>query len=60
MEHIQLSEYADVLTFKEFMQVLKIGRTKAYELLQKQIIKSVKIGSNYRIPKTEIIKYIYS
>ena len=64
MEKLQIKEteilknFDDVLTFKEFRQVLKIGRNKAYELLQNNIISSIRIGNSYRIPKVNIIKYI--
>ena len=64
MEKLQIKEieilknFDDVLTFKEFRQVLKIGRNKAYELLQKNIVSSIRIGNSYRIPKVNIIKYL--
>lgn len=64
MEKLQIKEieilknFDDVLTFKEFRQVLKIGRNKAYELLQNNIISSIRIGNSYRIPKVNIIKYL--
>ncbi len=64
MEKLQIKEieilknFDDVLTFKEFRQVLKIGRNKAYELLQNNIVSSIRIGNSYRIPKVNIIKYL--
>lgn len=53
-----LSKYDDVLTFKEFQQVIKFGRNKCYELLNNGTIKSLKIGRDFRIPKINIIKFI--
>lgn len=53
-----LKDFDDVLTFKEFQQVLKIGRNKAYELLQNNIIPSIRIGNSYRIPKINVINYL--
>lgn len=50
-ENEALKDYGDILTFQELKKVLKIGRTKTYELLQNNSIKSIKIGTNYRIPK---------
>lgn len=64
MEKLQIKEieilknFDDVLTFKEFRQVLKIGRNKAYELLQNNIISSIRIGKSYRIPKINVINYL--
>ncbi len=53
-----LKDFDDVLTFVEFRQALKIGRNKAYELLQNNIIPSIRIGKSYRIPKINVINYL--
>lgn len=64
MEKLEIKEteilrnFDDVLTSVEFRQVLKIGRNKAYELLQNNIIPSIKIGKSYRIPKINVINYL--
>lgn len=64
MENLQinkieiLKDFDDILTFKELRQVLKIGRNKAYELLQNNIISSIRIGKSYRIPKINVINYL--
>ncbi|MFJ1105223.1 helix-turn-helix domain-containing protein (plasmid) [Bacillus sp. PGP15] len=36
----------------------KLGRNKAYELLQSGKIKSFKVGKSYRIPKICIQNYV--
>ncbi len=51
-------DYADVVTPKEMCAMLNIGKRKAYELLQQNIIPSRKIGTIYRIPKQSIIDFI--
>ena len=57
--HIELlNKYDDVLTVEELKQVLKIGRNKAYELVNTQVIKSIKVGTHYRIPKISIVNYL--
>lgn len=53
-----LEAYSDVLTFKEFQQVMKFGRNKCYELLNNGTIKSLKIGRDFRIPKVNVIKFL--
>lgn len=58
-ENETLKDYGDILTFQELKKVLKIGRTKTYQLLQNNSIKSIKIGTNYRIPKQCVIDYLY-
>lgn len=54
-----LEDYGDILLFSDIKKILKIGKNKAYELLKNNDIQSFKIGNSYRIPKTEVIKYIY-
>lgn len=54
-----LKDYEDILTFKELQEVLKIGRSKTYQLLQSETIKSIRIGTEYRIPKPYVINYLY-
>ena len=54
-----LKDYGDILTVKELKKVLKEGRTKTYQLLQDKSIKSIRIGTNYRIPKKCVIDYLY-
>ena len=52
-------EYPDILTVKDVMRALDIGRNKAYDMLKSNQIKSIKIGSNYRIPKAKLIEFVY-
>ena len=54
-----LKDYADVLTFNELQSVLKLGRTKTYQLLQDGIIPSVRLETRYRILKHNVINYLY-
>lgn len=53
-----LENYSDVLTFKEFKEVMKFGRNKCYQILNDGTIKSLKIGRDFRIPKANIIKFL--
>jgi excisionase family DNA binding protein len=43
---------------EELADMLHIGKNKAYELLNTEKIKSIKIGRIHKIPKINIIKYI--
>ena len=47
-----------VLTTKELMQKLKIGKNTAYELLQTKQIRAIKVGAEYRIPIEEVEAFI--
>ena len=42
-------EYPDILTVKDVMRALDIGRNKAYDMLKSNQIKSIKIGSKNKI-----------
>ena len=37
---------------------LNIGRNKAYELINSGVIKSLKVGNQYRIPKQAFINFL--
>ena len=50
--------YPDIITIKQLMEMLKIGRSTAYNLLQNKSIKHIKYGKKYIIPKTAVINYI--
>lgn len=50
--------YDDVVPIEDLMEMLDIGRNKAYELLKSGQIKSFKVGKSYRIPKMCIQNYV--
>ena len=47
-----------LLTPEETAQALNISRTKVFELLQGQALKSVKIGKSRRIPTEALLEYV--
>ena len=53
------SSYPDVVNFTQMKEMLgNIGSTLAYKLLRENLIKSIKIGRAYKIPKNNIIEYL--
>ncbi len=56
--NMMFKDYPDIVGVKELQQMLGIKRTKAYELLKNGIIKSIKIGKDYKISKFNIIAYV--
>lgn len=52
------SDYPDVVTVEQLMKMLQIGQVLAYRLVKKGIIKSRKVGREYKIPKTAVIDYL--
>lgn len=51
-------KYDDILTVNEVMEVMKIGKNLAYEMLKRGDIKAIRIKNCWRIPKTSLINYI--
>ncbi len=47
-----------VLNVEDIADTLAIGRNKAYALVNTGIIKALKIGQHYRVPRDEFIDFI--
>lgn len=52
------TNYPDVLTLSDLSQLLNISSKLAVKLLKENKIYSVKIGREYRIPKSSVMAYI--
>ena len=52
------TEYPDIVTPKQLMQMLHIGRNKAFKLLNTDEIPSIRIGKSHKIPKIYVIEYL--
>ena len=52
-------DYPDVVTIDQLQKMLNIGRNSAYELLKNNVIKSVRVGKRYIIPKVYVIAYLF-
>ena len=50
----------DVITVKEFMDMLAIGRNTAYRLIREGKVKSFLLGNSYKILRESVKEYIYS
>lgn len=53
-----LEKYNDVLTVHDVQAILCIGKTKAYELLGKNIIKHIRVGKKILIPKQNVVDFL--
>lgn len=53
-------DYPDVITIDDLQSMLHIGRNTAYKMLQDNIIKTLKIGKKYIIPKTSVVNFVTS
>ena len=50
--------YPDVVTVEQLAEMLNIGKSSAYALLQNNQIHHVKVGKKYIIPKTAVLDFI--
>lgn len=48
----------EILTREEVMEVLKIGRSTFYKLLQDGTLKGFKEGNRYKVPVESIEEYV--
>lgn len=48
----------EILTREEVMEVLKIGRSTFYKLLQTGELKGFKEGNRYKVPAESVEKYV--
>lgn len=52
------SKYTELLTIDELCELLMIGRTTAYKLLQSHELSAFKIGRVWKISKASVEAYI--
>lgn len=47
-----------ILRIEDLMNVLDIGRNTAYELVRSGRVQSIRVGSQIRIPKHAVLKFL--
>lgn len=52
------ADYPDVVRIDDIQSMLQIGRNSVYTLLKQGLIKSIKIGKKYIIPKSAVIDFV--
>ena len=57
-DNILFNEYPDVVTVDDLQKMLKIGRNSAYDILKAGLIKTIKVGKRYIIPKQSVINFL--
>ena len=57
-ETVMFAEYGDIVSVDDIM--LHIGRSAVYSLLQNGVIRTVKVGRKYIIPKQSVTDFINS
>jgi excisionase family DNA binding protein len=53
-----LDDYNDILLPEDLQEILQVGRNTIYAYLKLGVIKSIKIGKKYRIPKKCLIEFL--
>lgn len=54
-----LNATPDVLTLKEMMKVLRIGKNTALKLIHENIIEGHKVGGKWLVFKEDVEEYIF-
>ena len=63
MEGNVMKEYnmaSEILTRDEVMEMLKIGRSTFYKLIQEGRLKGFKEGNRYKVPLSSVEEYVKS
>lgn len=50
---------SSILTVKEVAEILRISQSKAYELLGRDVIPHLRLGTRYVIPKDSFMAWIH-
>ena len=60
METKMFDTYPEIMTVSQVSEALYIGRNSAYNLIHRNAIGHLRIGTSIRVPKACLIKYIAS
>ena len=55
---MMFTPYPDLVDITQLKEMLRIGITLAYRLVRNKTIKALKVGSQYKIPKRNVIAYL--
>ena len=53
-----LKEYPEVLSVQEVAKILRIGKNKAYTLVNTRVLSSIKMGGKIIVPKMRLIQFL--
>lgn len=54
-----LKEYPEVLSVQEVAKILRIGKNKAYTLVNTKALPSIKMGGKIIVPKMCLIQFLF-
>lgn len=56
--HENMEDYPIMLTAEDLKEILKVSKTKAYELMELKSFPLIKIGRNKRVLKQEFFQWL--
>lgn len=56
--HMMFTSYPDLVNINQLQDMLGIGPNLAYKLVKQNDVQSIKVGREYKIPKSSIILYL--
>lgn len=58
MSKEMFTEYDEILSIEDVMEILHIGKNSVYSLLKSNEIRNIKVGKRYIVPKQSVINFI--
>lgn len=58
MSKEMFTEYDDILSIEDVMEILHIGKNSVYSLLKSNEIRNIRVGKRYIVPKQSVINFI--
>ena len=58
MSKEMFTEYDEILSIEEVMEILHIGKNSVYSLLKSNEIRNIRVGKRYIVPKQSVINFI--
>ena len=58
MSKEMFTEYDEILSIEDVMEILHIGKNSVYSLLKSNEIRNIRVGKKYTVPKQSVINFI--
>ena len=58
MSKEMFTEYDEILSIEDVMEILHIGKNSVYSLLKSNEIRNIKVGKRYIVQKQSVINFI--
>ena len=58
MSKEMFTEYDEILSIEDVMEILHIGKNSVYSLLKSNEILNIRVGKRYIVPKQSVINFI--